>query len=249
MLMLMKYEFRKALISKVIILTVLAVFEISFLFGIFINNDSLIAISNGMVKLTSTLGMFYMAFETGISFGRDIGKKQGYLLFMTPNRTATILGAKVLTGMFQLMILFSLVAYFINLNVSMLAGVETIEIIQEIGFFNIFRNVGYAFPEYLANLAIILFVWVDLTTLAFFVISISYTITSNGALNRFLSFILFFAVFMIETIIVGSLIIPLLKDINPINVSFFLVIGVIYLIPAIVNYICAAFLLDKRVSL
>jgi hypothetical protein len=245
----MKYEVRKQIISKVIILSLLATFEAVFLIGIIIRNMDCITIANGVIKVIVTMGMFYVALEPAIAYENDLGKKQGYLLFMTPNSTALIIGAKLIAGALQLLLLFSLLVGLFTINDALLSGVYGTGFHQLDEVFNAFGDVGFGFSEFLITGLFLLFMWADITTLAFFSISISYSIFAKGKLNSFISILLFIIIFIAEIVVVGMVLIAPFKGVGTVELDFLVVSGLIFIVPAILNYIGATRMLDKKVSL
>ena len=93
---LIKYEFKKTLFSKLIVLGITGVMELVFLIGILANYENLTAI--GMIGLffAAMAGITYIGLESILLLYRDLTTKQSYMLFMTPNSTYRILGAKVI---------------------------------------------------------------------------------------------------------------------------------------------------------
>ena len=93
---LIKYEFRKSLMSKLIFLGVTAAMEIVFLVGVLgdFENPTFI----GMIGLffTALAGIAYIGIESILILYRDLTTKQSYMLFMTPNSSYRILGAKAI---------------------------------------------------------------------------------------------------------------------------------------------------------
>ncbi|MCD7736079.1 MAG: hypothetical protein LUI07_03795 [Lachnospiraceae bacterium] len=96
MLKLMKYEFRKTMFSKMILLAITAVFEALFLAGIFLDWENGIVFGVMGLVLCTFIGIFYIGLESLLVFHRDLNTKQSYMLFLTPRNSYQILGAKVL---------------------------------------------------------------------------------------------------------------------------------------------------------
>ena len=96
MLKLMKYEVRKTMFSKVIILIITALAEIAYLIGVFAKKEDIMAWGIMGLTMCALIGIFYIGIESLIVFHRDLNTKQSYMLFLTPNSSYRILGAKVL---------------------------------------------------------------------------------------------------------------------------------------------------------
>ena len=93
---LLHYEFRKAFFSKLVLLSITALLEVVFLVGIFTRDENVIAIATGLLTMIATVGVVGIGVESIVILHRDMNTRQGYMLFMTPNSTYRILGAKVL---------------------------------------------------------------------------------------------------------------------------------------------------------
>ena len=93
---LMKYELRKTLFSKLILLAVTAVGEAAFLAGVFLKWDNGLGAGIAVLMLCAMIGIFYIGIESLLVFHRDLNTKQSYMLFLTPKNSWQILGAKVL---------------------------------------------------------------------------------------------------------------------------------------------------------
>ena len=96
MFKLMKYEFRKTWITKLILLGITAAAEIAFLISLYAEAENTLAASIGILTLLAVFGVLVIGLQSVITLHRDMNTKQGYMLFMTPNSCYKILGAKVL---------------------------------------------------------------------------------------------------------------------------------------------------------
>ena len=93
---LIKYEFRKSLLSKLVIAGIAAVLEAAFLIGIFCDLGTPAGIGAGGLFFIALAGIGFIGIESILTLYRDLTTKQSYMLFMTPNNSYRILGAKVL---------------------------------------------------------------------------------------------------------------------------------------------------------
>jgi len=96
MLKLMKYEFRKTWITKLILLGVTAVAEIAFLIGLYMEKETTLGLSVMLLVLLAFGGILMIGLYSVMTLHRDMNTKQSYMLFMTPSSSYSILGAKVL---------------------------------------------------------------------------------------------------------------------------------------------------------
>ena len=93
---LLKYEFRKTLNAKLIILIITVVAEAVFLAGLWGHLEKPLVIGAVLLFLIATTSITLMGILNLITLHRDMNTKQGYMLFMTPNSCYKILGAKVI---------------------------------------------------------------------------------------------------------------------------------------------------------
>ncbi len=93
---LLHYEFRKCRSSKIMLLGITTVLELLFLIGILSKDENVLAISVVLLTITAIVGVIGLGIESVITLHRDMNTRQGYMLFMTPNSSLKILGAKVL---------------------------------------------------------------------------------------------------------------------------------------------------------
>ncbi len=111
---LLKYEFRKTIMAKVILLVVTAVAEAIFLIGFWGNYENPMVIGALLLFLIATTSIMLMGILSLTTLHRDMNTKQGYMLFMTPNSCYKILGAKVIECAISLMLAG---AFFFGLGV------------------------------------------------------------------------------------------------------------------------------------
>ena len=116
MLRLLKYELRKTLFSKLVLLGITMIAEAVFLIGFWGKKENALAI--GAVLL------FFIA-VSGITLHRDMNTKQGYMLFMTPNSCYRILGAKIIECSLSILIAGAFYFALGYLDFSLLLGKGT----------------------------------------------------------------------------------------------------------------------------
>ena len=107
---LLKYELRKTWMIKLIALGLTAVAEIVFLLGLGMKNEKMLAISTVCLVMLTFGSIMVIGLYSLIVLHRDLNTKQSYMLFMTPNSSYKILGAKVLEN--GLSMLLAGVAFF-----------------------------------------------------------------------------------------------------------------------------------------
>lgn len=96
MLRLLKYELRKTMLAKLILLAVTLTAQAVFLVGLWGKHDIPLALGAFMLFVIATNGILLIGILSVITLHRDTNTKLGYMLFMTPNSCFKILGAKVI---------------------------------------------------------------------------------------------------------------------------------------------------------
>jgi len=96
MLRLLKYELRKTMLSKLILLGITLIAQIIFLAGLWEKKDVTLAIGAALLFFIAVTGIALMGILSLATLHKDMNTKQGYMLFMTPNSCYRILGAKVI---------------------------------------------------------------------------------------------------------------------------------------------------------
>ena len=127
MLRLLKYELRKTLFSKLILLGVTAIAQAVFLIGLWGKKENTMAVGAGLLFFIAVSGIALMGILSLATLHKDMNTRQGYMLFMTPNSCYKILGAKVIECGLSLMIAG---AFFFGLGVldfSLLLGKDNNE--------------------------------------------------------------------------------------------------------------------------
>ena len=95
MLRLLKYEMRKTLFPKLVLIAMLAIMEGIFLYGYWTDKQDTAALGMGLFIFVLSCGFLMISVLSLVTLHKDMNTRQGYMLFMTPNSTYRILGAKV----------------------------------------------------------------------------------------------------------------------------------------------------------
>ena len=127
MLKLLKYELRKTMMAKLLLLGVTAIAEAAFLIGFWTENEDTLATSAALLFLIAVSGITLMGILSVITLHRDMNTRQGYMLFMTPNSCYRILGAKVIECALSVMIAGAFFFALGLLDFSMLLGKDSNE--------------------------------------------------------------------------------------------------------------------------
>lgn len=192
---LMKYEFRKTMFSKIILLVITAVLEILLLAGIFLNWEN--GLGWGIIGLTLcvVIGIFYIGLESLMVFHRDLNTKQSYMLFLTPYDSYQILGAKVLENGISLLMagcfFAALVAIDFSVAVVYLGGFKELvnvvtRILQQVSV-----EVQFTTAESLMAVFAVLSVWLMTIVTGFLAIVLCATVLAGRRFSGFVSFLIF----------------------------------------------------------
>ena len=108
---LIKYEWRKQRMTRILILACLLAFVVLFVAGAVLRNDTLVAISILIMTFAGMFGILYVGIENIVILNRDLKTKQSYMLWMVPHSTYEILASKIIAGILQMAFVF--MAFFI----------------------------------------------------------------------------------------------------------------------------------------
>ncbi|MCD8104853.1 MAG: hypothetical protein LUF35_07620 [Lachnospiraceae bacterium] len=199
MLKLMKYEFRKTMFSKMILLVITAILELLFLAGIFLNWDN--GLAWGIIGLTlcAIVGIFYIGLESLMVFHRDLNTKQSYMLFLTPYDSYQILGAKVLENGLSLLLsgcfFAALAAIDFSVTVVYLGGFkELVSVVSQL-LKQISVEIHFTTAESLIEVFAVLSVWLMTIVTGFLAIVLCATVLAGKRFSGFVSFLIFLLIF------------------------------------------------------
>ena len=250
MFKLMKYEFRKTWITKLILLGVTAVAEAVYLFGLYTENENALEISIPLLVIFAVFGVLVIGLESVLTLHRDMNTKQSYMLFMTPNSSYKILGAKVLecglsilvTGAFY----FALGALDITLLFAKSGQLSQLwDMIQQlISQFTINGRPVTINAEIMAALTFSLLTgWIGTVTMAYLADVVSSALLNGKKFNGLLSFVLFLALSWLT----GWVTRQITAGITATN-TMLLVNGLIDVGFAVIMYIVTAQIMDRKLS-
>ncbi|MBE5959799.1 MAG: hypothetical protein E7256_00190 [Lachnospiraceae bacterium] len=248
MFKLMKYEFRKQFLSKIVILAIVAVLELMFIYGVIAKNTDTIASAVGIFMALAVIATMYVSFECAFTYSRDLKTKQSYMLFLTPNSAYGVVGAKVLATIVQVFLTGAVFAGVIIANILFMAaryhGVkEVIEVVQQ--FFREAVHLDIQMDLIVSTLVYLMVYWILLIIIAMFAITLTYTFLANTRLKELVSIVLFFVILWgVDKI--SDAILPDLAHIT----SYVMLGGAgICIVLTALFYLGTAWMLDKKVSL
>ena len=231
---LMKYELRKTLFSKLILLAVTAVAEAAFLAGVFLKWDNGLGAGISVLMLCAMIGIFYIGIESLLVFHRDLNTKQSYMLFLTPKSSWQILGAKVLENGISIFItgLFfaALAAIDVSVAVLYIGGLqEFLDTVSRVT--SMFRfEISVSSGDILIVFFSILSSWLMTITTGYLAIVLAATVLAGKRFSGLASFGLYLLITFGESELIGHLpdLGSLLANFGAVIAAGFALTGLIY---------------------
>lgn len=244
MLKLMKYEFRKQLFTKFAMLAVLGLMEVYFLYGLIVKNEITVTKGEAFLIFYTFAAILFVSFECILTFHNDLRTKQSYMLFMVPESTYCVVGAKVLSAMVQILLTALLFGAVAILDVFAMAArlgqiEQLLEILRRIltELFRLDVNTG----KIVIFLASIVAGWFSVVVIAMLSITLSATFMANSKLRTIVSFVVFLAL---------SIIVSKLRGVILDNLDGYAQYAVGILVSLVISagaYIGTAWMLHKKV--
>ena len=245
MLRLLKYELRKTMASKLILLAVAVIAEAIFLIGFWSHKENTLAIGAVLLFFIAVVGIALMGILSLTTLHRDMNTRQGYMLFMTPNSCYRILGAKVIECGLSLLIAGAFFFALGMLDFSMLLGKDTNRQLWDM-FTQLVRSVNDQImldaPHISALVFCMLAVWLCTVTTAYLSDVVSSSLLNGRKANWIITFVLF---------LVLNYVISRLLELVPSTLSAVTVLilqSVIALVLAAIMYVITARLMEKYLS-
>lgn len=242
----MKYELKKSLFSKIVILIVTAIAEITFLIGVFSKHNTPLAWGIAGLSICAWVGIFYIGIESLITFHRDLNTKQSYMLFMTPYNSYTILGAKVLQNalaIFAAGLFFGLLACLDGVVATIyLDGLQQlIKIVQET-----LRQIGITVHIHAQNIvlavALVLISWLLMIVIGYFAIILSATFLSGKKGSGLVSLVIYFIINGVWSFVLNRV-----PEMKTEYAQIWLMIGISAIFVAVI-YAVSGWIMEKRLS-
>lgn len=245
MLRLLKYELRKTLMSKLILLGVTLVAQAVFMAGFWGKKDTTLAIGAVLLFFIAITGIALMGILSVATLHKDMNSKQGYMLFMTPNSCYKILGAKVLECALSILLAGAFFFALGYLDFSLLLGKGTNQQIWDMVnemIRTINAQIVVDVPHVSALVFNMLASWLCTITIAYLSDVVSSSLLNGKKANWLVTCILFIAL----NYAIGKLLSLVPASIGVIPVLLWQ--GVIALVLACIMYVITARLMDKYLS-
>lgn len=246
MLKLMKYEFRKTMFSKTVLLVITALAEILYLIGVFLGFERCLAIGIVGLWMCATIGLFYIGIDSLIVFHRDLNTKQSYMLFLTPRNSYQVLGAKILENGISIFLtgaFFAVVAAVdASVGVLYIGGLkEFLDMLEKL-MISIQMDIHITAAELLSALAAVLASWLMVVATGYLAIVLSATVLAGKKLSGLVSFLIFLVLS-----IVSARLLNLLPDLDDMTLNLYIISGGSLVIVAIM-YLVSGWIMERKLS-
>lgn len=248
MLKLMKYELRKTMFSKFILLIITAVVEIAYLIGVFFDWDKGLAIGVIGLLCCAMFGILYIGIESLLVFHRDLNTKQSYMLFLTPTNSYQVLGAKVLENGISILLtgacFAALAAIDFTVGVIYIGGVKQfLDMLHDL-MINLQLEINISAQSLAMGFFSILVSWLMLVVTGYLAITLSATVLAGRRFSGVVSFILYLLLgwvcgWIVDKCIPASMANEMLQ--------YGLTIGALF-IEIVVMYLAAGWIMERRLS-
>ena len=246
MLKLMKYEFRKTMFSKAVLLIITALAELAYLVGVFAKLEDTMGWGIVGLSMCAMIGIFYIGIESLIVFHKDLNTKQSYMLFLTPNSSYRILGAKIVENgiaIFAAGTFFAaLAALDATIGILYIGGLKEFldimgEVVKSIQI-NIDIQPDHILMTFLAGLAS----WMMMIVTGYLAIVLSATVLAGKKFSGFVSFLIYLLISWISGRLMN--LVPAMHDFH---IQFGLIIAVAFVI-ILVMYAVTGWIMEKKLS-
>ena len=246
MFKLLKYEFRKTWYTKAILLVLTLIAQAAFLIGIFFDKDETLGLSVASLVMLATFGIMVIGLVSLIVFHQDLNTKQSYMLFMTPNSSYKILGAKALenglsvflSGVFFALLGLADISILVAHEGDLMAVVDMFRsLIEQLQSYLVFdaKNIITVFFAGLSN-------WLMTLSAAFLAIVIAATFLAGKKFSGVVSFLLFLLLIWGLEKVIGFIpdLRTLFRDMGLTAIASFVLMVVLYLV--------TGWIMDKKLS-
>lgn len=243
---LIKYEFRKTLFSKLILLVITAVAEVLFLGGIFLKWENGIGFGTIGLSLCAMFGILYIGIESLLVYQRDLNTKQSYMLFLTPTNSYQVLGAKVIENGVSI---FLAGAFFTALGVIDAAvavinigGLEEfLDLLNDL-LISIQIEINVPMSQIIIVIVTVLISWLLAVVTGYFAILLSATVFAGKKFSGFVSFLIYMMLNWAYSQIIDWL--PEIEDIY----WRFGMISLLTAVLVVVMYLVAGWVMERKLS-
>ncbi|MBR1813241.1 MAG: hypothetical protein IJ773_05395 [Lachnospiraceae bacterium] len=246
MFKLLKYEFRKTWYTKAILLVLTLIAQAAFLIGVFFDKDETLGLSVATLVMLATFGIMVIGLVSLIVFHQDLNTKQSYMLFMTPNSSYKILGAKALenglsvflSGVFFALLGLADISILVAHEGDLMAVVDMFRsLIEQLQSYLVFdaKNIITVFFAGLSN-------WLMTLSAAFLAIVIAATFLAGKKFSGVVSFLLFLLLIWGLEKVIGFI-----PDMSTLFMDMVLT-AIASFVLMVVLYLVTGWIMDKKLS-
>ena len=244
MLKLFKYEMRKTMVSKLVMLGLIVCLEALFLYGVFGGSQSTATIAEIVFIIIALMGVLIIGIQSVITLHHDMNTKQSYMLFMTPHSNYAILGAKVLECMLSILltgvVFFGIIVLNYRLLVSNFSDIAELDAFIKPFISMLGDNVVINLPTIAFFAANTVISWFETVVLAFFADVLATSLLKGKKFGGFVAFVLFIVLTIVTERIAG--LVPSGDS------AATLLKSVVMLVIAGAVYVASAALMEKKLS-
>lgn len=245
---LIKYEWRKQRMTRILILACLLAFVVLFVAGAVLRNDTLVAISILIMTFAGMFGILYVGIENIVILNRDLN----YMLWMVPHSTYEILASKIIAGILQMAFVF--MAFFIagaaTLTITAASDGSLGEFLRAVReFFERGVNIQVDWGLVFGMCLLCLIAWMNVMVVGFLAVILTRTVLLNTKFGGVIAVILFFVInFVIDRIYI---ILGQLFDLAPISGwgGIGLFDYVFYIVMTVLVYLLVGWIADRKLSI
>ncbi len=248
---LIKYEMKKQRGSRMVILISLIVGIIAYCVSLITGNEYMMGLIIVFGVCAAILVFFYTGIESVLVLNRDLKTKQSYMLWMLPRSIWEILGAKFLSALLQMAIVYG--AFCIAIGLGIVGAVIRFEgfaaladLVQTAS--RTFVKGGVQWTDFIW-LAVYLFIcWSQTIMIGFLAVIMSRTVLIRSRFAGLLSVILFFVIgFVLERGYNAMYQLPGLSGLA-VSLDFNIWDVIYYVVTGVLLFLVSGFLADRKLS-
>ena len=248
---LIKYEFKKQMLSKIIVGVFAVICQIVMLVGVFADKPDWAAFGFVGMMILAFVALFYFSFETVVTYSNDLKTKQSYMLFLVPRNMYQVVGAKMITTVAQIFVAGIVFMALLIGNLFLVSAKdgeieEFIEIMKMIIEFVAGVNVDVTTVVYV--ICSVLVVWIEFVLMAMLAITLSTTLFANKRYKGVISFIIYVGLeFVLGKVADWASNGVMSGEVLTLNAMAWVYMGV-YVVAMVLCFFGTAWLLDKKIS-
>lgn len=248
---LIKYEFKKQMLSKIIVGVLALICQLVMLVGVFADKPDWGALGFGGMTLLAFAALFYFSFETVVTYSNDLKTKQSYMLFLVPRNMYQVVGAKMITTIAQIFVAgIAFMALLLgNLFLVSARDGEIEEFIKLMKMFIEFvSGVNVDVTTVVYVICSILVVWIEFVLMAMLAITLSTTLFANKRYKGVISFGIYIGLEFVLGKIADWVSNGVMSgEVLTLNAMAWVYMGV-YVVAMVLCFFGTAWLLDKKIS-